>query len=464
MDKRREELIELCQKEPEKAAELILELEARLNKNSQNSHKPPSSDGLKKKPAPRRKRKGKVGGQKGRKGTTLRKSEQPDRIVQHEPHQCQECGHQLVDVEGAVIGQRQEIEIPEKPVEVIEHHRLQKRCPQCGCQNEGQWPGHIRGHVQYGRRFKAVCVYLLTQQLLPYDRTGDLLKVLFGYQPGGGTLTQAQQQAYQLLEPVEAAIKEAVRASPQAHGDETGMRVEGKTQWLHVCSTQTKTYYYWSQYRGQKAHQADGLLPEYVGILMHDAYSSYFALACQHALCNAHLLRELQALAETDPSLLWPQQVNRLLRTAWAMVKQAKTDGLSELPEPTRKRIKALFGQIIDTADRRTVRNQRQPGQRGRVAQSPQRNLLDRLIAYPTEHLRFITDFSIPFDNNLAERDLRMCKLQQKISGCFRTATGADLFCRIRGYISTLRKQGHDLISALYSLFDNSPFFPISAE
>jgi transposase len=367
-------------------------------------------------------------------------------------------------VEGAVIGQRQEIEIPQKPVEVIEHQRVQKSCPQCGCQNEGPWPEHIRGNIQYGRRFKAVCVYLLSQQLLPYDRTGELLGVLFGYHPGGGTLNQAQQQAYEGLEPVEVAIKEAVRASPQAHSDETGMRVAGKTQWLHVCSTQTHTYYYWSQYRGQQAHQADGLLPEYRGILMHDAYSTYFGLEWQHARCNAHLLRELQALAETAPTLLWPQQVNRLLRTAWAMVKQAKVDGLSELPEPTRKRIKSLFGQIIDTADQRTVRNQRQPGQRGRVAQSPQRNLLDRLMTYTDQYLRFVTDFSIPFDNNLAERDLRMCKLQQKISGCFRTATGADLFCRIRGYISTLRKQGHDLISALFSLFDYSPFFPIPAE
>ena len=146
------------------------------------------------------------------------------------------------------------------------------------------------------------------------------------------------------------------------------------------------------------------------------------------------------------------------------MVKHTKIMGLDQLPEATRKRIEALFGQIIDTADHRTVRNQRQPGQRGRVAQSPKRNLRDRLMAYTDQYLRFVTDFSIPFDNNLAERDLRMCKLQQKISGCFRTPSGADLFCRIRGYISTLRKQGHDLISALYSLFDNSPFFPIPAE
>jgi len=461
---RREELIELCQQEPEKAADLILKLEARLNKNSQNSHKPPSSDGLKKRPAKKRKSKGKAGAQKGHRGTTLRKSDQPDRVVEHGPEQCQCCGTNLVEVTGVVIGSRQEIEIPKKPIEVIEHQRLQKECPDCGANTKGEWPEHIRGHVQYGPRFKAFCVYLLSYQLLPYERTGDLLKVLFGYQPGGGTLTQAQQQAYEVLEPVEAEIKEAIRGSPNSHSDETGMRVEGKTQWLHVCSTQSHTYYYWSQYRGKQAHQADGLLAEYQGILMHDAYAPYFALECQHALCNAHLLRDLQALSEADPSQGWPRHLMRLLQTAWAMVKQSKTTGLSQLANRHQARILALFDRIVGSADRQTPRNLRQPGQRGRVAQSPHRNLLDRLLDHKVAYLRFVTDFRIPFDNNLAERDLRMCKLQQKISGCFRTGTGADLFCRIRGYISTVRKQGHDLLPALVSLFSISPFFPVSAE
>lgn len=455
----------MCQSEPEKAAELILELEARLNKNSKNSHKPPSSDGLKKKPAKRRKGPGKAGGQKGHPGTTLRKSTEPDRVVDHGPEQCQGCGKNLVEVEGTVISSRQEIEIPPKLVEVIEHQRLQKECPECGCRNQGQWPAHIGGPVQYGVRFKAFCVYLLNYQLLPYERTGDLLKVLFGYQPGGGTLSQAQQQAYEVLEPVEEAIQRAIRGSPHSHSDETGMRVEGKTQWLHVCSTDRYTYYYWSQYRGQQAHQADGLLPEYQGILMHDAYAPYFALECQHALCNAHLLRDLQALSETDPSQLWPHHLRRLLHTAWALVKKAKAEGLCQLSRAKSDRILALFDRIVRSADQQCPRNVlRQPGQRGRLAQSPQRNLLDRLLKHQADYLRFVTDFRIPFDNNLAERDLRMCKLQQKISGCFRTDHGADIFCRIRGYISTIRKQGHPLLSALVSLFSNSPFFPLPAE
>jgi transposase len=468
---RRDELLELCRREPEKVVDLFLALEAkvatlegRLAKNSKNSDKPPSSDGLRKPPRKRSKSKRKVGGQKGRRGTTLKFSEHPDKIVPHGVDYCQDCGAGLVDVEGTVISRRQEIEIPEKPVEIIEHQRLEKQCPCCGRRNRGQWPVHISGNVQYGRRFKAFCLYLLNYQLLPYQRAGELLHALFGYQPGGGTLQSILDQAYNVLEPIEEAIKAAIRGSPVGHGDETGIRVDGQTKWLHVFSTLAYTYYYWSQHRGQKAHRADGLLPEYQGILMHDAYRSYFLYAYLHALCNAHLLRELQAVYEADPSQRWAPQLMRLLSTAWALVKAAKDTGDTRLPEDQCDRIAGLFEQIVARADQQNPPAQRRPGQRGRVAQSVPRNLIDRLKEHQDAYLRFVFDFRVPFDNNLAERDLRMSKLQQKISGCFRTDGGADLFCRIRGYISTLRKQGVDLLPALFSLWSDTPFYPVPAE
>jgi transposase len=234
----------------------------------------------------------------------------------------------------------------------------------------------------------------------------------------------------------------------------------------HGCmfSVRWSTYYYWSHHRGQKAHRADGLLPEYQGILMHDAYRSYFLYAYEHALCNAHLLRELQAIYETDPRQRWAPQLMRLLRTAWTLVKAAQKRGETKLSARPRDRIVRLFEQIVARADQQNPPAQRQPGQRGRVAQSVPRNLIDRLSQYQDAYLRFVTDFRVPFDNNLAERDLRMGKLQQKISGCFRTETGADAFCRIRGYISTLRKHGVDLLPALFSLWSDTPFCPVSAE
>jgi transposase len=318
--------------------------------------------------------------------------------------------------------------------------------------------------VQYGRRFKAFCLYLLNYQLLPYERTSELLATLFGYQPGGGTLQSILEQAYSTLEPIEQAITGAIRASPIGHADETSIRVDGHTRWLHVVSTLAFTYYYWSQYRGQKAHLADGLLPTYSGILMHDAYRSYFVHPYHQALCNAHLLRELQAIYEADQSQRWSWQMMRLLRTAWALVKMAHQTGQTQLPPHQRDRILALFEQLIDRADQQVPRNHRQPGQRGRIAQSPARNLLDRIIEHKAAYLRFVSDFRVPFDNNLAERDLRMSKLQQKISGCFRTESGANFFCRIRGYISTLRKQGYDLLPALLSLWTDTPFLPMPAE
>ena len=468
---RRDELIDLCRREPEKVVDLLLlleakvkELEKRLNRNSRNSDQPPSSDGLRRPQRKRSKSKRKPGGQAGRTGKTLKCSDKPDEIIQHSADCCQGCGEKLVDVKGAVLSRRQEIEILDKPVQVIEHQRLEKQCPCCGQRNQGQWPAHLTGNVQYGRRFKAFCLYLLNYQLLPYERTGELLKTLLGYQPGGGTLQSILDQANEALEPIELAIKEAIRGSPVGHGDETGIRVDGQTQWLHVFSTLSYTYYYWSKHRGQKAHQADGLLPGYQGILMHDAYRSYFVHVCEHALCNAHLLRELQAIYEADQSQRWPLHLMRLLRAAWTLVKIAKEAGQAQLPTNQRNRILALFDQIVQRADQHLPRNQRQPGQRGRVAQSLPRNLLDRLIVHKGAYLRFVTDFRVPFDNNLAERDLRMSKLQQKISGCFRTENGASVFCRIRGYISTLRKQGYDLLPALFSLWTDTPFLPVTAE
>ena len=468
---RRDELVELCRREPEKVADLILALEARvtnleerLNKNSKNSDKPPSSDGLRKPPRQRSKSTRKPGGQKGRRGKTLKFSDNPDKIIRHSTAYCQGCGESLAKVEGAVLSRRQEIEIPEKPIQVIEHQRLEKQCPCCGHRNQGHWPADLTGNVQYGRRFKAFCLYLLNYQLLPYERTGELLATLFGYQPGGGTLQSILDHAYDTLEPIEQAIKGAIRASPVGHADETSIRVDGRTKWLHVVSTLAYTYYYWNQYRGQKAHLADGLLPTYAGILMHDAYSSYFVHTYLHALCNAHLLRELQAIYEADQSQRWSWQMMRLLRTAWAVVKSAQEAGQTQLLTHQQDRILALFDQLIDQADQQVPRNHHQSGQRGRIAQSADRNLLDRIIAHKAAYLRFVTDFQVPFDNNLAERDLRMSKLQQKISGCFRTENGANIFCRIRGYISTLRKQGYDLLPALLSLWTDTPFMPVPAE
>ena len=467
---RRDELIELCKNEPEKMADLFLSLEARiialekrLRKNSQNSDKPPSSERLQKPKPPKRQSKRKAGGQPGHAGKSLKFSAAPDRIVTYVQPNCTKCGHGLRNTPGQVVKRHQEIELPEKLVEIIEHQAIETICPCCAQSNVGEVPTYLRGPVQYGKRFKAFCTYLLVYQLLPYERTGELLATMTGYQPAGGTLKSVLEQAYDTLEPVEAHIRQQLLSAAVAHGDETGIRVDSHTRWMHVFSTSWYTYFFWSFHRGQQAHHVDGLLPDYKGILMHDAYKSYFVFDCEHALCNAHLLRELVALHEQEPPQLWAWQLHRLLRVAWRMVKTARTQGRTALSRPTQLRIQRLFDRIIAPAHQQHPHTERQQGQRGRIAQSDARNLLDRLIAYKDAYLRFLTDFAVPFDNNLAERDIRMAKLQQKISGSFRTDRGADIFCRIRGYISTLRKQHHDLFSALTSLWLARPFFPVPA-
>ena len=247
---KRVELIELCRQEPEKMADLILSLEARIQelerrtkKNSKNSDQPPSSDGLKKPPQKSNKSKRKAGGQPGRKGKTLRYSDEPDRVINHSVEDCQGCGQSLDEVEGVMLCRRQEVELPEKPIEVIEHQRVEKACPNCEQANQGQWPEHLKGNVQYGRRFKAFSLYLLIYQLFPYERTSELLESLFGYHPGGGTLKRIIAEAHQALDPVEPQIVAAIRGSPVGHADETSIRVDGLTRWLHVISTETYTYY-----------------------------------------------------------------------------------------------------------------------------------------------------------------------------------------------------------------------------
>jgi len=470
---RREELIELCKKDPEAMADLILLLEARvtalekrLNKNSRNSDKPPSDERLNKPNQSKSKSKRKTGAQEGHKGKTLRFSPEPTRVIQYDVPSCMNCGSSLSETTGSVARRKQEIELPEKPIEVIEHQAIRKCCPCCHQTNTGELPEHLRGNVQYGSRFKSFCMYLMIYHLVPYERTSEILESLCGYRPAGGTLQSILEHAHTVLEPVEEHIRNQLGQSDAAHSDETGVRVENRSSWVHVFCTEWYTYYFHSRYRGANAHLADSPLPDYSGTLMHDAYSTYFRSEYQykHALCNAHLLRELTAINEDDETQRWTLQLSHVLRVAWTIVKNAKEDGRSQLAPDTQTRIFSAFNHILAHAHQQNPHAQRKPGQRGRVAQTDARNLLDRLIEYTDAYLRFVTDFRVPFDNNLAERDLRMIKVHQKIAGSFRTQLGADIFCRIRGYISTLRKQDHDVLSSLASLWTHSPFIPVPAE
>jgi transposase len=431
-------------------------LEARLNKDSHNSHKPPSSDGLGKKPHPRslRKRSGKKsGGQTGHAGVTLTLVDNPtDRQV----WESDVCALDQADV--VARERRQVIDLPTPTLEIVEHQVLHKVCPHCQTVTAGTFPPDVSQPVQYGPRVKAAGVYLQLGQFLSYERTRETLRDLFGVTPSEGTLTTAQATASTRLEPVEAAIVASLRKQPVLTVDETGVRVTQTLHWIHVAGTDTLTYYAHHAKRGLDAILAIGMLVGFAGRRVHDAMAAYLKLPGLYALCNAHLLRELTALVE-DTGQAWAARLIRLLVSMKDAVAEARTAGQTELPPRQRAGYEAAYTRLIQLGEQA---NPPPPptGRRGRPKQTPARNVLDRLLTHRGAILAFLYDFDVPFDNNRAERDLRMIKVKLKVSGCFRSPTGADAFCRIRSYISTLRKQDYSVFEGLVSVFAGHPYMP----
>jgi transposase len=374
------------------------------------------------------------------------------------PAICAECGAGLETAPEIGRERRQVIEIPEPRPVVTEYQAVHKACPVCQTVTVGSFPPEVAQPVQYGPRTKAAAVYLQTYQLLPYERTAETLDDLFGVCPSEGTLASAQQSAYTGLEPVEQAIGAALQRADVVHVDETGQRVAGRTEWVHVISTALLTFYAHHAKRGREAIEAIGLLIGFGGRRVHDAWAPYLSLPGLYALCNAHLLRELIGLHE-DTGQAWVPKLIRLLVRMRAAVAAAQAAGQAELPAQQRAGYEAAYTRWVNEG----LRANPPPapsGKRGRTKKTPARNLLERLVTHRGAILAFLHDFRVLFDNNLAERDLRMLKVKHKVSGCFRSPAGADQFCRIRGYISTLRKQGYSVLDGLTSVFAGQPFLP----
>jgi len=438
-------------------------LEARLAQDSHNSGQPPSSDGLRKPPKPQslREHSGRPpGGQPGHPGETLRMTEVPDRVEVRSPSACTACGISLREIEGILAGRRQVFDLPSLRLEVIEHRIEEKRCPACGERSVGAFPCGVDQPVQYGPGVKALGVYLQVYHLLPFERTSELLADLFGTSPSPGTLHAALHAGAAALEVTEEQIAEALRHAEQAHFDETGVRVDGKLQWLHTVSTETLTHYAVHPKRGRDAMQAIGILPAFTGRAIHDGLASYFSFNYEHVLCNAHHLRELTFVAEQHGQA-WAAAMKALLKEAYRRVEREKTQGADRLSGYAVLEIEARYAALL-AAGRREVEGLASPrrGRRGPRKQHPAMNLLERLRRYRAETLRFVRDFRVPFDNNRAERDLRMVKVQQKVSGSFRTTAGAEAFCRLRGYVSTIRKQEVRVLENLRDVFQGHPFVP----
>jgi transposase len=441
-------------------AEQVRALQERLATDSHNSHLPPSSDRFSRQPKSLRKKSGKKpGGQEGHPGKTLLFSPCPDEVLVHAVERCEQCQADLRQVPASIVERRQVVDVAPARLLVREHHSEQKQCPQCQQITVASFPAEVRAPVQYGPTIAAMAVYLVQQHLLPLARACEVLEDLLAVSMSEGTLCDLIARCARNLADVEQQTKEALIASSVIHQDETGLYVQGQRQWMHVTCTPTLTHYAVHASRGRAALDAIGILPRFQGTSVHDGWRSYFLYACAHALCLVHLVRELTFLAE-EQGLEWAADLKALLLEMKEAADQAREHGLATLHPLEVQDWQAQFVALVAHAEATTPTAQAPPGQKGRAKQSAARNLLDRLIDDQEAVLAFLHRLVVPFDNNLAERDVRMVKVQQKVSGSFRSQAGAAAFCRIRGYLSTLRKQGGDLLASLEATLCGHPILP----
>lgn len=472
MNRRREQLLKLARTCLAAVIDLLLRLEAevrelrravkelkdRLAQNSRNSNQPPSTDGLTK-PAPKslRQKTGRPpGGQPGHPGKTLEQVSHPHHTVVHNLNQCP-CGqcqgrslrHQ------PVIGyeRRQVYELPPKLLEVTEHQAEIKRCPISGLEVTAAFPEHVTAAAQYGPRFRAQMVYFHNQHFIPYDRLTQVCEDLYGQPLSEATIVAANQRSFENLAPFEDRLKVLLPQAPLNHCDESGFRVAGRLHWLHVVSNAQLTFYGVHRRRGTEAMDYFNILPQCRNWIIHDHLKAYFTYTeCFHALCNEHHLRELKFLWEEHHEQ-WADELSRFLLDCHERCKQQGV-----LKEKEFKRALAQYHAILAKG------RLRHPRRQGRGAQSKAANLLNRLEDYDLCVLAFLSDSVVPFTNNQGERDIRMEKVRQKVSGCFRTLHGARVFARIRSYISTCRKAGRNILDEIENAVLGRPFMPSPAD
>lgn len=451
------------QKALDEALEIIKDLRAQLDQTSQNSGWPSSRDkGRKKRQTKslRKKSDKKAGGQVGHEGRTLEFSANPSRIESHRPKECSHCQHPLEASQKAIsVERRQVIDIPPVELEITEHQVERLVCTCCGQESTGSFPVSVTNPVQYGSRVKALAVYLKEEHFVPYARSRRLFVDLFNANISPGTLQNAVLRAGKELKAVKNKIKDGLLKQDVVHFDESGFYIAGKRQWLHVASSQQLTLYAAHPKRGKAALNEIELLPKFTGTAVHDNWSAYWHYGqCAHAVCNVHHLRELNAVEERYEQQ-WAPRFKHFLLATKEIVDAARLAGLTALPPDKLAQIERLYERLITAA---LAANPPPPGgwprgKRGRPKKTKARNLAERFDTRRKAILAFAYDFDIPFDNNLAERDIRMLKVQQKISGCFRSTEAASAFCATRSYLSSLRKQNVNLWDALNSIFSELP-------
>jgi len=484
----REQLIELAKTDPEAIADLVLMLWDRVEKleeivatmeskisslesNSRSSSKPPSTDkgNFTNPPKPkslREKTGRKPGGQKGHRGNTLEQSDCPDHIIVHplpEEIRCEKCGvlfhtDKAEKLDTSHCECRQVFELPAIKIEVIEHRAESVFCPNCNILNRAEFPLQVKAPVQYGSQVQATALYLGTYHLVPYQRLSEIFTEVFNCPLSPGTLANFVKRGGQKASESMEAIREALIQSKIAHADETGCTLNGKRHWLHVFCTTKLTCFHIDEKRGYDAMERMGLLPQFRGSLVHDCLGAYFKyLQILHFLCIAHIQRELIFVhEELDQS--WAADMIKLLLEAKKISEQAEVEeksGRTKIPEKTRQSIKKRYDKIIEEGKKINPEPPpRAAGKRGRVKRSKPLNLLIRMADRKEEIMGYFDWGHVPYDNNQAERDLRMMKVREKISGTFRAQSHAQAFCDIRSIISSARKQSRLMLGTLTDLIE----------
>ena len=477
----REALIELCRTDPEKVADLLLliwgkleelaeivekqfleidELKAKLSKNSRNSSKPPSTDksnSARKQPKKKDTKKGnrKPGGQKGHKGATLEQTPNPEHIVKLESPQKCTCGEDLSEVEASDQQIRQVFDLPpEIKVEATQYQAPICQCPSCGRKNVGKFPPEVSAPVQYGARIRAAATYLHVYHLTPYDRLSEIFDHLFGCGLSTGVLPRFIKKSAACAKPLHNEIKEKIKFSKFMHNDETGLNILDKTSWLHTASTPEYAYFKVTQGRSFADIESVGVFKNYAGRSIHDFLAAYLKFeGLKHGLCNAHHLREL-TYVEEELDQQWAGEMSGLLLEIKNRIANLQP-GENLLDAESQKQFRETYRRIIQKGYETNPHPQRKPGQRGRLAKGKSLNLLERFEKHEEEVLAYMIH-GVPFDNNEAERDLRMMKTRQKISGCFRSLEWANRFAEIRSIITSAKKKSVDIYKLLQTILTDS--------
>ncbi len=443
-------------------------LEDQQNKDSHNSSKPPSSDGFKKpKPHSLRHPGGKkAGGQFGHVGARLKPVSQPQHIIVHAVKRCQKCQTSLEEpCSVEKIEKRQVFNLPEDiRLEVTEHQAETRVCPSCGERNEAAFPPEVTQETQYGARARAQMTYFNGYHFIPMERTAEVIEDLYQQPVSPGTVAATNVTVAEQVKPGNEQIRlHLIQTEEAIHFDKTGMRVASKLNWLHSASTERATLFQIHPKRGEAAIEKMGILPRRTGWSIHDFWKPYLKYGqARHELCNSHLLRELTFVAEQHQQP-WAADMHDLLLTIKQAVETAKAQGHTALLQSQEEAFQKEYNRLVLQGLEINPTPPRIEGKRGRVKQTPPRNLPGRLRDHSAKALAFIYDFNVPFDNNLAERDIRMAKVKQKVSGSFRSSDGADVFCHIRSYISTARKNNQRVLDALYLALSGSPYVPTFA-